>query len=167
MLIAIAALTFLNHPEDKKLRTPLITSEATMSATVHREAEFVHVKRIIDGDTIEIESGQKVRYIGIDTPELHDPRRPVGCFGEEAKNANSSLIEGKDVRLEKDISETDKYGRLLRYVHVGDVMVNEYLVRQGFAHVATFPPDIKNSRLFTQAEQEAREFARGLWSLCK
>src|SRR4030042_2567140 len=82
--------------------------------------EGILVTRVIDGDTIEIEGGQKVRYIGIDTPEKVDPRPSVQCYGKEAAAKNKELVEGKRVRLEKDVSETDKYGRLLRYVFVGD-----------------------------------------------
>ena len=167
ILIAIVFFTWFNQAADKTVRIPAITPEATTAAQANYLSERTHVKRVIDGDTLEIESGQKVRYIGIDTPELHDPRKPVGCFGEEAKSANSALVEGKDVRLEKDVSETDKFGRLLRYVYVGDVMVNEYLVRQGFAHVATFPPDVAHQSLLLQAQQEAHENLRGLWSACK
>ena len=86
--------------------------------------KLYNVIRVVDGDTIEIEGGQKVRYIGIDTPETVDPSRPVGCYGKEASDKNKELVEGKIVRLEKDISETDRYGRLLRYIYVGDIFVN-------------------------------------------
>lgn len=124
------------------------------------------VTRVIDGDTIEIEGGKKVRYIGIDTPESVDPRKPVECYGREASSENKRLVEGKAVRLEKDVSETDQYGRLLRYVYVDGVLVNEYLVRQGFAYAPTYPPDVKFQDLFRQAETEARETNHGLWGGC-
>lgn len=139
-------------------QNPLGGAQATPSA------ETVKVTRVIDGDTIEIESGQKVRYIGIDTPEIVDPKKPVQCFGKEASNKNKELVEGKQVRLEKDVSETDKFGRLLRYVYVDNIFVNDYLVRQGFAHVSTFPPDVKYQAQFLQAEKEARKNSRGLWT---
>lgn len=134
--------------------------------------QLVKVKRVIDGDTIEIESGQKVRYIGIDTPELHDPRKSVQCFAKESMEKNKQLVEGKNVKLEKDVSETDKYGRLLRYVFIDQtgttsaLFVNEYLVREGFAYAATFPPDVKYVNLFLKAQQEARENRKGLWNKC-
>ncbi len=124
------------------------------------------ITRVIDGDTIELENGQRVRYIGIDTPETVDPRRSVQCFGKEASEFNKKLVEGKLVRLEKDVSETDKFGRLLRYVYVNDLFINDYLVRQGYAHVSTFPPDVKYQQQFLEAEREARENNRGLWSGC-
>lgn len=130
------------------------------------------VSRVIDGDTIELENGDKVRYIGIDTPETLDPRKPVQCFGKNASDKNKELVEGKPVWLIKDISDKDKYGRLLRYVYLGDpdqessVFVNLELVKQGFAHSSTYPPDIKFQDLFAAAETEARENQRGLWSDC-
>lgn len=125
------------------------------------------VVRVIDGDTIEVWAGStqvKVRYIGIDTPETVDPRKPVQCFGKEAAVENKKLVEGKEVRMEKDVSETDKYGRLLRYIFVNNIFVNDYLVRNGFAYASSYPPDIKYQEQFLQAEQEARENQRGLWA---
>jgi micrococcal nuclease len=124
------------------------------------------VTKVIDGDTIEIEGGQTIRYIGIDTPETVHPSKPVECFGQEASNKNKELVEGKRIKLEKDVSETDKYGRLLRYVWVGDIFVNDYLVRQGYAYVYTYPPDVKYNEQLVQAQQEARENNRGLWAGC-
>lgn len=128
---------------------------------------LVRVARVVDGDTIEIEGGEKVRYIGMNTPETLDPRRPVQCFGKEASNKNKELVEGKDVRLERDISERDKYGRLLRYVYQGNVFVNLELVKQGFAETDTFPPDVKHEKEFLEAQRDARKANRGLWSECK
>src|SRR3989344_1394607 len=124
------------------------------------------VVRVIDGDTIEIEGGQKVRYIGIDTPETVDPRKPVQCFGVEATNKNKELVSGKRVRLEKDVSEIDKYGRLLRYIYVGDTFVNLELVKQGFAYSSTYPPDVKYQSQFTEAQRQAKEQNKGLWGSC-
>jgi micrococcal nuclease len=126
------------------------------------------VDRVIDGDTIEVRIGQqlyKVRYIGIDTPETVDPRRPVGYFGEQASAKNKELVLYKTVYLERDVSDTDKYGRLLRYVYLSDkTMVNLELVRLGYAKASTYPPDVKFSMLFADAEREARNNGRGLWA---
>lgn len=130
-------------------------------------AQDFKVVRVIDGDTVEIEGGQKIRYIGIDTPETVHPDKSVQCFGKEASAKNKELVLGKSVSLEKDISQTDKYGRLLRYVYVGDVFVNDYLVRQGFAKSSSYPPDIKHQEEFRQAELEAGQNNRGLWSQCR
>jgi len=125
------------------------------------------VVRVVDGDTIEVEiEGEryKLRYIGIDTPETVDPRRPVGCFGEEASAANKALVEGLTVGLEKDVSDTDIYGRLLRYIWLNDgEMVNATLVRDGYAHSSAYPPDVRHQELFDQLESEARSAGRGLW----
>ena len=88
------------------------------------------VTRVIDGDTIIIDGGYRVRYIGIDTPEVYPV---VEAFGIEAWQANRRLVEGREVRLQSDVSETDKYGRLLRYVYVDNTFVNAELVKQGLA----------------------------------
>lgn len=130
------------------------------------DGELVRVIRAVDGDTIEIEGGEKVRYIGIDTPETVDPRKPVQCFGVEASKKNKELVEGKIVRLEKDVTDRDKYNRLLRYIYVGDTFINLELVKQGFAYSYSYPPDIKYQDQFVKAQQEAREAKRGLWNAC-
>ncbi len=132
------------------------------------------VIRVVDGDTIEVDiQGAlfKLRYTGINTPETVDPRRPVQCFGKQASQENKSLVEGKTVLLENDVSDTDKYGRLLRYVYLpltsgSTLFVNDYLVRQGYATVDTFPPDVKYSKQFLEAQIEAREKKLGLWAKC-
>lgn len=126
---------------------------------------WVRVTRIVDGDTFEIEGGKKVRYIGINAPESVHPRRSAQCFGTEASHFNQGLIEGKRVRMQKDISEMDRYGRLLRFVYLEDgTFVNEQLVREGYAFASAYPPDTAQSEFFTQAETSARMEQRGLWS---
>lgn len=132
------------------------------------------VKRVIDGDTIELENKQIVRYIGVDSPELHHPKKPVECFASSAAEFNRQLVEGKTVLLEKDVSETDKYKRLLRYVYLteeasssGKIFVNKKLVEEGYAYAATFPPDVKYAEIFRQAQEEAMKNKRGLWKSCK
>lgn len=139
----------------------------TVNFTLPKINEEFVVKRVVDGDTIELADGQKVRYIGINTPETADPRKPVECFGLEAKERNKELVEGKVVRLEKDTSETDVYKRLLRYVYVGDAFINDLLVKEGFANVATYPPDVKFVNQFLESEKYARENKLGLWNACK
>lgn len=128
--------------------------------------EGILVTKVVDGDTIQLEDGTTIRYIGIDAPETVHPSQPDGCFGAEASAKNKELVEGKRVRLEKDVSETDKYGRSLRYVYVGDTFVNDYLVRQGYATAVSYPPDINYQEQFRAAEQEARSNKRGLWGSC-
>lgn len=145
----------------------IATSSASASAASPSAAmEEAVVSRVVDGDTIKLADGRTLRYIGIDTPETVHPTKGLECYGEEAKKENRRLIEGKTVRMEKDISETDRYGRLLRYVYIGDDMINGMLVRGGFAHAATFPPDVKYAELFVAAEQEAERYGIGLWSGC-
>ncbi|MBI4100639.1 thermonuclease family protein [Candidatus Microgenomates bacterium] len=146
--------------------TPTLTPTKSSSFSLSAQRQKAQVARVIDGDTIELSDGNRVRYIGIDTPETVDPRKSIQCFGREASNKNNELVLGKDVELEKDISETDKYGRLLRYIYIDDLFINDYLVRQGFAHASSYPPDIKYQDQLRQAEQEARENGRGLWSAC-
>jgi micrococcal nuclease len=124
------------------------------------------VTRVVDGDTIEVQiagATYRVRYIGIDTPETVDPRQPVQCYGREASERNRELVEGKTVGLEKDVSETDQYGRLLRYVWLDDEMVNAVLVREGYATAVSYPPDVKYQELFLSLQQEARDAGLGLW----
>ncbi len=140
--------------------------QTTDKQSKYNNGDLVKIIRVIDGDTIEIQGGDKVRYIGVDTPETIDPRKPVQCFGIEAFNKNKELVEGKMAQLEKDITERDKYGRLLRYVWVGDVFINLELIKQGFAYSYSYPPDIKYQDLFIKAQQEAREAKRGLWGTC-
>jgi len=123
--------------------------------------ETAKVIQVIDGDTITIEGGYRVRYIGIDTPEVH----PVPeAYGTEAWQVNRQLVEGKEVRLERDVSETDKYGRLLRYVYVDDVLVNAELVRLGLAEAKGYPPDIKYQDYLEKMEAEAKKAGRGMWA---
>lgn len=125
---------------------------------------FTTVVSVVDGDTIKIEGGEVVRYIGINTPETVAPNRPVECMGREASARNKELVQGKTVELEKDVSQRDRYGRLLRFVWVGDSMINEQLVREGFAQVSTYPPDVKYQSLFVEAQRLAIEEKKGLWS---
>lgn len=132
-----------------------------------KDTRLYMVKRVVDGDTIELDTGEKVRYIGINTPETVDPRRPVQCFGAEATKKNKELVEWKLVRLEKDVSDKDKYGRLLRYVYLENNFINDVLIKEGFAQTATYPPDVKFADQFRQSEQYARENNLGLWSKCK
>ena len=117
----------------------------------------------MDGDTIVLDDGERVRYIGIDTPETVHPRKPVEWMGKEAGQANRLLVEGKRVGLEYDVQRRDKYGRKLAYVYVGNVMVNELLVRAGYAQVSTYPPNVKHQERFLRAQRQARDEQLGLW----
>jgi micrococcal nuclease len=129
------------------------------------------VLRVVDGDTIRVDiAGQEyaLRYIGIDTPETVHPSRPVEWMGRQASEANDRLVGGRPVTLEKDVSETDRYGRLLRYVWLQQdgawLLINLELVRLGLAQVSTYPPDVKYTDLFLAEQRYAREAGRGLWA---
>lgn len=143
---------------------PTLTLVPTLSQipspTLAANRTVAKVTRVIDGDTIEIDYNQRVRYIGMDTPEKDT------CFFNESTNKNKELVEGKTVSLEKDVSETDRYDRLLRYVYVGDTLINEVLVKEGYAQILTVPPDVKYQEKFLTAQKEARDNNRGFWSGC-
>ncbi len=136
--------------------------------------EKVLVTRVVDGDTIKIAkikneisnsddgADKTVRLIGMNAPEV----TRVECYGKEATRRLGDLVLGKEIETEKDVSETDRYGRLLRFVWLGDVLVNEALVMEGFARVSTYPPDVKYQERITRAEKYARERNLGLWGGC-
>ena len=109
-----------------------------------KDTDLFLVSLVIDGDTILLESGESVRYLGIDTPETNHPRRGLECYGPEATERNRELVEGELVRLEFDTTDRDAYERLLRYVYVGNTFVNAVLVEEGFAYSYYYPPDTKH-----------------------
>ena len=124
------------------------------------------VIRIVDGDTIHVDVGgrvEKVRYIGVNTPEIHHPRTGEEPGGRAAADVNRQLVSGRRVRLELDAQVRDRYGRLLAYVWVADTMVNAELVRRGYAQVMTVPPNVRYQATFLAREREARQTGRGLW----
>ncbi len=125
------------------------------------------VVQVVDGDTIKVVLDQdgrtySVRYIGMDTPE---DTTQVEAFGPEATATNSQFVEGKLVTLIKDVSETDRYGRLLRYVIADGVFVNYELVAQGYATTASYPPDVACIPDFQAAERRAFASRLGLWAV--
>lgn len=142
--------------------------------------EIAVVDRVVDGDTIvvdisSVEAGPgagdtgpgddlRVRLIGIDTPESVRPNYPVECFGKEASAATTALLEGEEVRLVKDVEETDDFDRILRYVYLDAEMANARLVVNGYASAYTYPPNVRHADLFVQLQREARDNDRGLWS---
>lgn len=162
----------ISHEQTVTASPPVTTTVvATSSAIRGIDGERVFVRRVVDGDTIELDSGKTIRFVGMDTPETVDPRRPVGCFGKEASNETKNLLTGKFVILQKDTSDADKFGRLLRLIYLpleaGEILfVNDYLVREGFAKVKTYPPDVKFESRFLEAERQAKEAKKGLWGKC-
>lgn len=140
---------------------PLLLAPAAQSQPIEGT-----VTRVVDGDTIHVTLGdrvEKVRYIGVNTPEVRHPIKGEEPGGREAAEMNRRLVAGKRVRLETDVQTRDRYGRLLAYVWVGDVMVNAELVRLGYAQVMTVPPNVRHQDLFVKLQREAREAGRGLW----
>jgi len=121
--------------------------------------------RVIDGDTIVLDRNEKIRLIGVDTPETKDPRKTIQYFGEEAYKFTKRLVEGKKVTLEYDQFLTDKYGRTLAYVYLEDgTFVNAEIIRQGYGFAYTQYP-FKYLEEFRAYEREAREKGRGLWAV--
>ncbi len=142
--------------------TPTPELPASASCIPPNEHERALVVKVIDGDTIEVALNEKfirVRYVGIDTPEHNE------MFGPQATAANQALVEGKYVTLIRDTSETDRFGRLLRYVIADGLFVNQELVRAGFAFAREYPPDTACHALFSAAMNEARDEEIGLWRL--
>lgn len=138
---------------------------------VQDQPGLYRVSEVIDGDTIRVDMGGKtedVRFIGVDTPELHHPKRPVQCFAQAAKEFTANMIGQNRVRLEADPEDDnrDLYNRLLRYVYLPDgTLVNAELVRQGYGFAYTYFPFTKLEEM-RGYEHEAREQNRGLWSGC-
>ena len=131
-----------------------------LSATSYETARCI---RVIDGDTIELSSGRRVRYIGINTPEIRRTDAITKELGKSAKAYNEDLVLDRAVRLVFDVKQEDKYGNLLAYVYVGDTFVNAELVRSGYASAYGHPPNIRYAEFFEGLENEAKEGRRGLW----
>ena len=149
------------EPEPSPTETSVM-EEATPPPPVERLGVEARVVAVIDGDTIEVEmDGQvhTVRYLGIDCAELDS------AMGIVAADINRALVEGRTVELERDVSDTDQYGRLLRYVYTGGMLVNAELVRLGYAHAILIDPDLAHADEFLRLEQEARLAGKGAWGL--
>lgn len=128
------------------------------------EASTAVVERVIDGDTLVLESGETVRLIGVDAPEIAKDGRPGQPYSQRAKAFVRRLAEGKTVRLERDAQERDRYGRLLAYVYLPDgSMLNERLLAEGYALQMTIPPNVRYAERLLAAERRARDEKRGLW----
>lgn len=144
--------------EQPNTSTPITTS------TANPTTETAIVTKVIDGDTIELDSGEKVRYVGMDTPEITKGKNE--CYGHEASVKNTELVLGKTITMKKDVSDRDRYGRLLRYVWIGDTFVNAEMVKLGYAAILTIPPDVAQIAYFKQLQTEARTANVGLWNSC-
>src|SRR5215210_3247118 len=135
-------------------------------------ASVGRVLRVVDGDTIQVRLDgrrEKVRYIGVDTPESVKPGTPVECFAKRASAYNERLVGGRRVRLVRDAEARDRYGRLLAYVYREEdgLFVNAALVRGGYAQPLTIPPNVAHAGEFRRLAAAARRAGRGLWSACR
>lgn len=146
-----------------RLLAPLGPSGA-VGATAGASRTVV-VDRAVDGDTVLLTTGEWVRYLGIDTPELHHPNKPVQPYAREAWAFNRRLVDGRQVRLEFDVQTLDQYHRLLAYVFLEDgTFVNAELLRQGYAVPLTIPPNVHYRDQFLALHRKARAARRGVWA---
>ena len=153
--------------------------EVKFKIPVGRSFDYTNivVKRVVDGDTLVLASGERVRLIGIDTPEIHDSNKldrdskrsqqstsEIKAMGQLSYKFTQDLVEGKAVSLEFDVERQDRYKRLLAYVYLKDgTFVNAEIVKEGYASLMTYPPNVKYADLFLKLYREARENKRGLW----
>ena len=172
LLLALISLVALVSPSLSSDPAPSRSPSAPSPHPLARGERDGEVVRTVDGDTIYVRLAtgvEKVRYIGVDTPEVHHPTRGEEPGGREATVVNRRLLGDRPVRLETDVQLRDRYGRLLAYVWArrpdgGLVMVNAELVRLGYAAVMTVPPNVRHAALFRRLAAEAREQHRGLWA---
>jgi micrococcal nuclease len=133
--------------------------------------DSARVVRVVDGDTVVVRTGgreERVRYIGVDTPESVKPGTPVQCFAKAASAENRRLVEGREVRLVRDVEARDRYGRTLAYVYrkSDGLFVNAELVRRGYGKPLTIPPNVAHAAELDRLAAGARRQGRGLWSRC-
>ncbi len=128
------------------------------------------VIRVVDGDTVIARfangTSEKIRLLGVDTPEVVDPRKPVQCFGHAASSFTKSQLTGKRVMLELDAEQRDKYGRLLAYIILNGHRYNDQLLERGFARFLVIPPNGSHARTMLREELAAKAAGRGLWGAC-
>lgn len=151
---------------------PVTTAAATPATTVAPAlpaGDSATVERVVDGDTIVLAGGERVRLIGVDTPETKDPRKPVQCFGAEASAHTTALLPpGTAVRVVHDVERHDRYRRTLAYVYreSDGLFVNADLVANGYAQILTIPPNVAHVDEFRALQSAARDANRGLWGGC-
>lgn len=168
VLIAISGCDILYVSQESKVSVPFGKSYSY---------DDILVTRVVDGDTLKLENGERVRLIGIDTPEMHESSklykdsqrtnqdiRTIQAMGRKAYVFTKDLVEGERVRLEFDVEKRDRYGRLLAYVFLKDgTFINAEIVKEGYASLMTYPPNVKYVDEFKKLYREARENNRGLW----
>lgn len=172
IVLGLFWLAGCSNPSGEPLVRPRPSGSALFPGDIDKSRAFGArkgpvVERVVDGDTIIARPGGRVRLIGIDTPESVDPRRPVQCFGVEASNRTKKMLPaGTVIELRMDVEHTDRYGRTLAYVfrRSDGLFINLELVREGYARVYTFPPNVAHVDEFLAAERDARTHDRGLWA---
>lgn len=165
ILLAVLLFATLIYQKETGVLLPTgQTPSGSNDETVVLDPRTARVVRVIDGDTFEIDGGERVRLIGVDTPESVKPDAPVECFGKESSEYLRSLVEGKEVRLERDRTDRDRYARLLRYVYLGDAFINEQIVREGYAESVAYKPDTTKQTVLDLAEEAAKVEQRGRWA---
>jgi micrococcal nuclease len=167
LLIKVTNVTKLNTGIMRNITTQNQSFKPTVSLTptiIPKEKALV--AKVFDGDTVLLTDGRHVRYLGIDTPEMGKEGGKNQCFALEAKHINEQMVQNQEIEMEKDQEDKDKYGRLLRYIWVDNVFVNEFMLRQGFARFDVFPQNARYREEFRQAAEEAKRDKRGLWQVC-
>ncbi|OGC76001.1 MAG: hypothetical protein A2145_00845 [candidate division Zixibacteria bacterium RBG_16_40_9] len=148
----------INRIRNKYLKYIFLGVCLTLLAGAQVISKVVKVKEVIDGDTVILETGEHLRYTGIDCPEKDQP------FYQEAQKFNQKLVQGKEIRTEFDVQKKDKYGRILAYVYVGDIFVNAELIKNGLANLYTVPPNVKHTDYFLKLQNQAKSKELGIWS---
>jgi micrococcal nuclease len=144
----------------------------TDTGSKNDKGSLYKVTSVIDGDTIHVDyngTDEKVRFIGVDTPETVDPKKPVECYGKEASNWEKNKLSGQSVYLVSDPTQDDKdkYGRLLRYVYLGDEFINLELIKDGYGREYTYDTAYKFQSEFKSAQSAAESGKVGLWGACQ
>lgn len=171
IVLAIAIIFLVSFVgRDRHVPTvPDANQQAQVIASDGGQSNVYLVSRVVDGDTIVVDMGgydETVRLIGVNTPETVDPRKPVQCFGREASDFVKGMLTGKSVRLEPDPTQADrdKYGRLLRYVYLGDVLVDEEIISSGYGFEYTYDIPYEFQNEFKASEAYAQAGGIGLWA---
>jgi micrococcal nuclease len=177
-VLSLLAVSFYNKAQSQGVHYNSDEAKFQVKFGKNYNYDNILVKRAVDGDTLLLENGERVRLIGIDTPELHESKKlyrdaqrsgedikTIQGLGKRAAEFTKDLVEGKRVRLEFDVDRYDKYKRLLAYVYLVDdgTFVNAKIVEEGYASLMTYPPNVKHADEFVKLYREARENNRGLW----
>jgi micrococcal nuclease len=167
IFLAVGLLALVFGVSQSRINSPkaVITGEDYDTSIKSIPGQPIKVDHVIDGDTIVFINGDHLRYVGMDTPEEFDQRKPVQCFAKQAAEKNKQLVEGHTVKFYNDVDKQDQYGRWLGFVYLEDgTFVNKELVSQGYAFAYPYPPDVSKSDEFAKAEAYARTNKLGLWN---